>query len=319
MNISVIFTGGTIGSIKNYDGVISASDNTPPMLEECILNASKEHTMNFYSPLNMLSETANQKKQNEIIRACRIAAQKSDAVIVTHGTDTLGYTAALLDYALFDVQIPIVLVSSGYVLTDPRANGIRNFEDALCFVNTYRGGGVFVMWNGRVHRGARVLPPEAFTDEVKSLMNIPFGIIKDGGFEQIETGYTRINDAVPYAFADEDRRIVTITPTPGLNYDAFTPNCDAYLHLSYHSGTTDTENDSFKRFCRRMMESDIPVFLHGSYPGAFYETKKLYDELGIIILPIMSASACYEKLLIGDFENISLPLSSDIYLCSPII
>ena len=313
MNISVIFTGGTIGSIKNSDGVISASDNTPPILEEYLLKVAREHTLNFSSPLNMLSETANQKKQNEIIKACRIAEKKSDAVIVTHGTDTLGYTAALLDYALYDIQVPVVLVSSGYVLTDPRANGIRNLKDAISFATNCHTGGVFVMWNGTAHRGTRVLPPEAFTDEVKSLMNTPFGIINNGSFEQIEAGYIRRNDFYPYAFADEERRIVTVTPTPGLNYDAFTTDCDAYLHLSYHSGTTDTENESFRRFCRRMKEADVPVFLHGSYPGAFYETKKLYDELGVIILPVLSASACYEKLLICDFENISLPLSSDIY------
>ena len=215
MNISVIFTGGTIGSIKNTDGIINASDSLPPEIEGCLSDALREHTMNFSAPLNMLSETADAKKQNIIIKECRKASQSCDAIIVTHGTDTLGYTAALLDYALFDIKIPVVLVSSGYVLSDPRANGIRNLEDALTFVREYRGGGVFVMWNGTVHRGARVLPPKAYTDEVESLFDLPFGIIRDNHFELKETGYIRKNCYTPYPFADESRKIVTITPTPG--------------------------------------------------------------------------------------------------------
>ena len=77
MNISVIFTGGTIGSIKNSDGVISAANDTPALLQKCLENASRKHTLSFSAPLNILSEIANQKKQNEIIKSCRIAPEGS--------------------------------------------------------------------------------------------------------------------------------------------------------------------------------------------------------------------------------------------------
>ena len=312
MKTAVIFTGGTIGSVKNADGIIHTSPDTTSVLNSCLQKHTAKHDFTFSSPITMLSETATAKKQNVIIKACRDAAKNNDAIIITHGTDTLGYTAALLDYALYDICIPVVLVSSGHVLTDPKSNGIRNLEDALAFIEVCKTGGVFVVWNGTVHRGARILPPVAYTDDVKSLLDMPFGIIADGRFELKEINYIRRNTFTPYPLADENRQILTVIPTPGMNYDSISDAHDAVLHLSYHSGTTDTESDSFKRFCRRMKDLNIPVFLHGSYANAFYETKKLYSELGIITLPIMSQSACYEKLLISDYENISKNLCNDI-------
>ena len=50
-----------------------------------------------------------------------------DGVIITHGTDTLQYTAAFTGYIMAGAQIPIVLVSANYVLEDVRSNGVDNF------------------------------------------------------------------------------------------------------------------------------------------------------------------------------------------------
>ena len=60
----------------------------------------------------------------------QIESEKYDGIIITHGTDTLQYTSAMLGYMFDDVSIPIVLVSSNYVLEDKRANGLINLSKA---------------------------------------------------------------------------------------------------------------------------------------------------------------------------------------------
>ena len=56
---------------------------------------------------------------------------KYDGIIVTHGTDTLPYSAAALSYALGNNCIPVCLVSSNYPIEDERANGVDNLHGAI--------------------------------------------------------------------------------------------------------------------------------------------------------------------------------------------
>jgi len=57
-----------------------------------------------------------------------------DGIIITHGTDTLAYTAAALSFYFNAIKIPILLVSSDYPLDDSKANGLDNFMCAVEFI-----------------------------------------------------------------------------------------------------------------------------------------------------------------------------------------
>ena len=59
-----------------------------------------------------------------------------DGIIVTHGTDTLPFTAAALGMCFAYAKVPILLVSSNYILDDPRANGLTNFTAAVDYITS---------------------------------------------------------------------------------------------------------------------------------------------------------------------------------------
>ena len=107
--------------------------------------------------------------------------EKYDGIIVTHGTDTLPYSAAALSYALGNDCIPVCIVSSNYPISDERANGIDNLHGAIRLMESgYTTGetgnddkdagihcGVFVSYRNHdgviyIHRASRLLETAAF-------------------------------------------------------------------------------------------------------------------------------------------------------------
>ncbi|MDE6111619.1 MAG: asparaginase domain-containing protein, partial [Eubacterium sp.] len=163
MKILIMFTGGTIGC-SSSGGVISPNEeNTKLLLELYKKEYSKDVDFEITEPYYALSENNTGKTLEHLISAvCDAVNMDYSGIIVTHGTDTLQYSAAALSYALGNKTIPVLLVSSNYVLTDKKANGLSNFAAAVDFIQNGYGKGVFVPYKNSdnkvyVHRASRLL------------------------------------------------------------------------------------------------------------------------------------------------------------------
>jgi len=75
-----------------------------------------------------------------------IPATGLDAVVVSHGSDTLAWTAAALSYALKGIPRPVVLFGADKALEDEASNGPDNFRDAISFALSEALPGLFVSW-----------------------------------------------------------------------------------------------------------------------------------------------------------------------------
>jgi len=111
--ITILHTGGTIASKVNYEtgGVISKF--SPDELIEMFPEIKK--IANFDSKLieQMFSEDMRFEQYTTIAQAIKKELQKNvDGIIITHGTDTLGYSAAALSFILENVNIPVLFVGA---------------------------------------------------------------------------------------------------------------------------------------------------------------------------------------------------------------
>ena len=111
-SVSIIATGGTITSKVDYvtGGVGPLTKpaelllTTPELLD--IVNIRK-----ISSPFAIWSEDMTYKEWQEIAKAVAAEINTNDSgVIVTHGTDTLHYTAAALSFMLRNLSKPVALV-----------------------------------------------------------------------------------------------------------------------------------------------------------------------------------------------------------------
>ena len=135
MKILVVFTGGTIGSCYN-DGVISPDSSTRYKLIEMYKQNGGYAEFDAISPYTVLSENLNGEYFNLLYNSVKENINNYDGIIVTHGTDTLQYTSAVLSYMFGLCNTPIVLVSANYPLESEKSNGLENFSAAVDLSHT---------------------------------------------------------------------------------------------------------------------------------------------------------------------------------------
>ena len=126
--LSLLSTGGTISSKIDYrtGGVMPAltakelNDSIPELKK--IANIDPEVVLSEYSE--------NIRPEHWTLMAKRIAdnviSGKYDGIILSHGTDTMHYTAAALSFALQNLPIPVVLVGAQRSSDRPSSDASTN-------------------------------------------------------------------------------------------------------------------------------------------------------------------------------------------------
>lgn len=299
MKIDVIFTGGTIGS-QVSDGWIAPGEEGPRLLLE---NYRKAHgdKVDFpeKAPYTCLSENVKAENLNLLLSEVRKSlAEDADGIVVTHGTDTLQYTAAFLALALGKPQKCVCIVSSNYPLDDGRANGNVNFEAAVDMIASGETG-VFVPYrNGdgkvNIHLADRLLRHGEFTDDVESL-GVPYAQWKDGKVEKgnVSRG---VSERFENARLLDKSPVLTVVCRPCDSFNYSLDGISAVLMLPYHSGTLNTENEDFARFCEKCKANNVPVYAVGIPRGTTYASSLLFEKLGIIPLYETPFASAYMNL-----------------------
>ncbi len=309
MKIYVIFTGGTIGSSVN-DGWISPDSTTKKQLiENYKQKFGNEIDFVISEPYSILSENLDAKNLNNLINEVRNGiSQDFDGVIVTHGTDTLQYTATALSFALGNSCIPVFLVSSNYPISDERANGNINFEAAVEFIKQAYGNGVFVTYRNfdnrtYIHAGINLLTHLEADDNLYSLNNNYYAEYTDGKI----IVHRQFVDCRP-AEADsthltKEPKILVIDSIPSdvFNYDI--SDCNGVIIRPYHSGTLNTDNKKLQAFFQKAFEQNIPVYVSSVASGTAYESCKAFEKLKIRTLPNSTFTDIYIKLWFETSKN----------------
>jgi glutamyl-tRNA(Gln) amidotransferase subunit D len=159
--LSIISTGGTIASKIDYrTGAVTSqfdADDIIDAIPSLAEIANIEGTLLY----NILSENMRPESWSELAqRIYNEVRAGADGVLVTHGTDTLGYSAAALSFML-QVPVPVVLVGSQRSADRPSSDNVVN---AVCaaVVATSDLAGVFAVMHEDasddtclVHQGTR--------------------------------------------------------------------------------------------------------------------------------------------------------------------
>lgn len=299
MKILVIFTGGTIGSTVTNGWISPDSTTRYTLINNFKESYGEEIEFETDSPFSILSENLSAKTLKLLTDRVTDAVEKDyDGIIVTHGTDTLQFSAAALAYATGNDCIPTVMVSSNFPLDDPRTNGNANFKAAVDFIRGKHGKGVFIAYQNqggpvKFHNALAAVDHLEADDSVFSI----FG--KEYARENAEgicvTGKSAPCEKLPVKFA-EDSRILTIELHPANGYAYDPEHYKAIILRPYHSGTLNTDSVAFTDFCRRAKDAGIPIYAVNIQSGDTYASSKAFDELGITPLYNTTFADAYVKL-----------------------
>ena len=142
--ILICTVGGTIASKIDYTtGAVSAKFSSDDLLN-LIPELKELANIEAHTYGQIMSEDLKNKNWEEIASLIYTKQKDYDGIIITHGTDVLHYTSAVLSYMLDGIRIPIVVVGSQRSSDRPSADTTYNLLGAVKFITESKRGGVFV-------------------------------------------------------------------------------------------------------------------------------------------------------------------------------
>lgn len=159
--ISLITTGGTIVSAIDYDtGAVHPSTDIRKIIDRYPYMEEK-YAISVREFDNILSENMQPNMWIKLAAVIKEELSKSKGVLVSHGTDTMSYTASALAFMFEKLTGPVVMVGSQRSSDRPSSDSFGNMEGAMAFSSTNVGEICVSMHSGTsddsisLHRGTR--------------------------------------------------------------------------------------------------------------------------------------------------------------------
>jgi glutamyl-tRNA(Gln) amidotransferase subunit D len=225
--VAIVSTGGTIASRVDYrtGGVraaLSASElySVVPELAEI---ATVETEILF----SIFSENIRAKHWIATAEAVSKHIETGvEGVVVAHGTDTLGYTAAALSFALQDLPVPVILVASQRSADRPSSDAATNLVAAVRAAVSAPFAEVVIAMHETVsdtsilfHRGTKARKCHTSRrDAFKSINASPLARLENNEIKMLTEAYKKRNSSRKTKLkANFEEKVALIKAHPDLN------------------------------------------------------------------------------------------------------
>jgi glutamyl-tRNA(Gln) amidotransferase subunit D len=316
--IALISTGGTIASKIDYrTGGVSAALSASELYAS-VPELEKYASIDTDVILNEYSE--NLKPEHWTMIANKIAEKvKSDmyrGIIVSHGTDTMHYTASALSFALQNLPIPVIIVGAQRSSDRPSSDAALNLISATIFATKSEFSGVFVAMHANssdemiaCHVGTRIRKNHTSRrDAFESIDITPVAMIKNDKVEiqteQFEIKLHKRNDGSSFLVKpDFNSKVILLKYYPG-----FDPYLITYAVMSGYkaiivegTGLGHISRECFPQI-QKAVESGVMIFMTsqciwGRTRMTVYDTGRDLLNMGVISLSNMTSETATVKAM----------------------
>ena len=300
--ILLIGTGGTIASEMGDNGL--KPELTSSQLLKYVPDISGICAVDCLQLFSLDSTNIRPEHWLRIAKAIQECYGQYDGFVVSHGTDTMAYTAAGLSYLVQNSQKPIVLTGAqkpiGYETTDSK----QNLRDAFTVAASDMSG-VLLVFNGKVIMGTRARKTRSKSFEAFSSINYPIiGMVQDGRVIQ----YIRPKNCLPTRFYEAlDPKVSLLKLAPGIDCGAaeyFLGRSSALIIESFGVGGLPVyETGSFYEAIKRGLDAGKTVVLttqvenEGSDLSVYHVGNSIKRNLPILEAYDMTTEAVIAKLM----------------------
>ena len=239
--VSILGTGGTIASRVDYKtGAVYPAFNVED-LYNLIPELGDLADLSMHLLFNIFSEDMTPRHWRRI--ALKVAEiideEKPKGIIIAHGTDTMGYTAAALSFALRDLPIPVILVGAQRSSDRPSSDAALNLICAVTTAIKAPFAEVVVVMHGETsdtycfaHRGTKVRKCHTSRrDAFRSINAKPLAKVYPGKVIMLTRNYIpRDEKRKVKVKAEFDEKVALIKLYPGINPEII----DFLVDRGYH-------------------------------------------------------------------------------------
>ena len=151
--VLMIGTGGTIASEMTPDGL--APGLSPERLLQFVPAISELCDVDCVSVFSEDSTNITPSHWMRLAGVLRDAYEDYDGFVISHGTDTMAYTAAALSYLVQGSRKPIMFTGAQKPIYYDSTDSKTNLTDAFVCACSEKLAGVDIVFNGRVILGTR--------------------------------------------------------------------------------------------------------------------------------------------------------------------
>lgn len=238
--VAVLGTGGTIASRVDYTTGAVYPSFTAEDVYTLVPELADIARLELETIFNIFSEDMTPKRWEAI--AERVAEKLRGGavgVVVAHGTDTMGYTAAALSFALANLPGPVALVGAQRSSDRPSSDTALNLVSAVTVAARAPFAEVVVVMHGEtsdtyalVHRGTRVRKCHTSRrDAFRSINSEPLAVVRGGRVEVLLDDFSPRRSPEDLVLRNGfDERVALVKFYPGMSPEVI----DFLVDKSYH-------------------------------------------------------------------------------------
>ena len=155
--ILLLTTGGTIASMPGGEGL---EPHRSEVMDRELNQMRTYYDITVRDVMCLDSSNIRPEEWKTIARTVFELREGYDGVVVSHGTDTMAYTASAVTFMLPDIDVPVVFTGSQLPLSDVLSDGPDNLRTALAMASSGYPG-VFLAFDRKVMLGCRAVKVRA--------------------------------------------------------------------------------------------------------------------------------------------------------------
>ena len=302
-HILLLTTGGTIASVPGGEGL---EPHRADVFERELQQLRTYYDITVRDV--MCLDSSNISPEEWVFIATEIFNQRAgfDGIVVSHGTDTMAYTASAVTFMLENIDLPVVFTGSQLPLGDILSDAPDNLRTAFAMAASGVPG-VFLAFDRKVMLGCRAVKVRASGFSAFESINARYaGIVSNLGLVMDSEVLPKAEGA-PRLRTDISDDVFLLKLTPGLNPAIF----DMLAAMGYKGivieafglGGFNMLNKGL-RGIQRAVEDGISVVvttqcLYDSADLRVYQVGNKLLELGVIQARDMTSEAAMTKLMWG--------------------